>query len=182
MSDNRRRRHPGDPVRESPVRKDERDWKANDPHGSGDVEEVVNNIKDTVINFSKSTALAHRIYHGITDISVSQARKQFEKGDHIATIRSVYTHHGIYDGQGGVYEYNDCVVRHTSLGRFADGDDLYRVEEDTVYTPGQIIYRAQSRLGETDYNILYNNCENFATWCRLGAPIKTRRKRTQHKS
>ena len=127
-------------------------------------------------NHSKSTAPLHRLYHALTDISVSQGRKQFKKGDHIATIRSVYTHHGIYDGRGGVYEYNDGVVRHTSLGKFADGDDLYRVDEDTRYSPGQIIYRAQSRLREKDYNILYNNCENFATWCRLGAPIKTRGK------
>ena len=127
-------------------------------------------------NHSKSTAPLHRLYHALTDISVSQGRKQFKKGDHIATIRSVYTHHGIYDGRGGVYEYNDGVVRHTSLSRFADGDDLYRVDEDTKYRPGEIIYRAQSRLREKDYNILYNNCENFATWCRLGAPIKTRGK------
>ena len=137
----------------------------------------MNNIRDTVNNFAKSTALGHRLYHVLTDLNVSQARKQFKKGDHIATIRSIYTHHRIYDGQGGVYEYNDGVVRHTSLGRFADVDDLYRVEEDTVYTSGQIIYRVQSRLGEKDYNLLYNNCENFATWCRLGAPIKTKGKK-----
>lgn len=172
-----KRRNPGDPVRKSPVRQDERDWKTNNPHGSGDVEEGLNNIIDSVKNVNDALTPIKRIWHTITDLNVSQARKQFKKGDHIATIRSIYSHHGIYDGQGGVYEYNDGVVRHTSLGRFADGDDLYLFEEDTVYTPGQIIYRAQSRLGEKEYNVFYNNCQSFATWCRLGAPIKTRGKR-----
>lgn len=170
------KRDPGAPRSKSPVRQTEREWKQTETNGVGEVEEVVNNGIDSTKNLVDSLNPLNRIYHAVTDLSVSQARKTFKKGDHIATIRSIYSHHGIYDGQGGVYEYNDGEVSPTSLGRFADGDDLYRVDEDTVYSPGQIIYRAQSRLREKEYNLLYNNCENFATWCRLGEPIKTRRK------
>jgi phage shock protein A len=31
-----------------------------------------------------------------------------------------------------------------------------------------VIHRAQSRLGERKYNLLFNNCEHFATWCKTG--------------
>jgi hypothetical protein len=31
-----------------------------------------------------------------------------------------------------------------------------------------VINRAMSRLGEQKYNLLFNNCEHFATWCKTG--------------
>ena len=31
-----------------------------------------------------------------------------------------------------------------------------------------VIARAESRLGEGAYDLLFNNCEHFATWCREG--------------
>jgi len=43
-----------------------------------------------------------------------------------------------------------------------------------VYKPGEsfavqeTIARANSLLGEADYNALINNCEHFATWCKTG--------------
>ena len=30
------------------------------------------------------------------------------------------------------------------------------------------LQRAQSRLGEQSYNLLFNNCEHFAHWCKTG--------------
>ena len=137
----------------------------------GDAMEVLNNLTDSVENLSDAMDPLNRISHAITDLSVEEARKVFKTGDHIATMRTAYSHHGIYDGRGGVYEYDDSCVRHISLKNFSNGDRLYRVDEGTVYSPKEIIYRANSRLGEDDYNIFYNNCENFATWCRLGEEI-----------
>lgn len=32
----------------------------------------------------------------------------------------------------------------------------------------QILARAWSRAGESHYNLLFNNCEHFATWCFYG--------------
>ena len=37
-----------------------------------------------------------------------------------------------------------------------------------VYTKDEIVDRARSRLFEEDYNVVINNCEHFAVWCRLG--------------
>ncbi len=37
-----------------------------------------------------------------------------------------------------------------------------------LYTPQETIQRAKSRLGETEYNLAFNNCEHFAIWCKTG--------------
>jgi hypothetical protein len=31
-----------------------------------------------------------------------------------------------------------------------------------------VVDRAMSRLGERQYNLLFNNCEHFASWCKIG--------------
>jgi hypothetical protein len=36
------------------------------------------------------------------------------------------------------------------------------------FLPDVTIERAESRLGEKKYNLLFNNCEHFATWCKTG--------------
>jgi hypothetical protein len=37
-----------------------------------------------------------------------------------------------------------------------------------LYSPEETVARARSRLGETNYNLLTNNCEHFAIWCKTG--------------
>ena len=37
-----------------------------------------------------------------------------------------------------------------------------------LYTPEETVQRAKSRLGETNYKILTNNCEHFVIWCKTG--------------
>lgn len=37
-----------------------------------------------------------------------------------------------------------------------------------LYTPEETVARARSRIGETGYNLLTNNCEHFAIWCKTG--------------
>lgn len=37
-----------------------------------------------------------------------------------------------------------------------------------LYTPGETIARARSRLGEEKYSLPFNNCEHFAIWCKTG--------------
>ena len=37
-----------------------------------------------------------------------------------------------------------------------------------LYTPEETVERAYSRLGETKYNLVTNNCEHFAVWCKTG--------------
>ncbi len=37
-----------------------------------------------------------------------------------------------------------------------------------VFSPEKTIARARSRLGESEYNLVVNNCEHFAIWCKTG--------------
>lgn len=42
-----------------------------------------------------------------------------------------------------------------------------------IYSPEETVQRAESRLGERDYNIATNNCEHFAIWCKTGVSEST---------
>ena len=46
--------------------------------------------------------------------------------------------------------------------------DLTLGEQPTIYSPAETVARARSRLGQRGYNLLLNNCEHFAIWCKTG--------------
>jgi predicted ATPase len=37
-----------------------------------------------------------------------------------------------------------------------------------LYSGKETVERARSRLGEDKYNLVFNNCEHFAVWCKTG--------------
>jgi len=37
-----------------------------------------------------------------------------------------------------------------------------------IFSPHETVTRAYSRLGEDKYNLIMNNCEHFAIWCKTG--------------
>lgn len=48
---------------------------------------------------------------------------------------------------------------------------LFRLVRETsyhLYTPEETVARAKSRIGEENYNLVVNNCEHFAIWCKTG--------------
>lgn len=49
--------------------------------------------------------------------------------------------------------------------------ELYTVlssKDYHLYPPAETIRRARSKLGETEYDLLFNNCEHYAIWCKTG--------------
>lgn len=53
------------------------------------------------------------------------------------------------------------------------GGSEYFVNKDwkhrrTVFSAEETIQRARKRLGEENYNLVTNNCEHFAMWCKTG--------------
>ena len=46
--------------------------------------------------------------------------------------------------------------------------DLLFGEEAKLYSAKETVERARSRIGEHGYNLLLNNCEHFAVWCKTG--------------
>jgi Lecithin retinol acyltransferase len=97
-------------------------------------------------------------------------------GAHLTTSRRGYSHHGVYVGRGRVVHYSGLSgfwqcgpVEEVSLSRFANGQAVRVVDHlEPHYSPEEIVGRARSRLGESDYRLLSNNCEHFCNWCLSG--------------
>ena len=91
--------------------------------------------------------------------------------DHLQVPRrhGLFNHHGIDLGDGTVAHYLEG--REILRSPFADfsQEEVVSVTEHTDASPaGVTLRRAMSRLGEQNYNLLFNNCEHFATWCKTG--------------
>ena len=148
---------------------------------------VSNSVKEEVMNIGRNVGIDMAVFYSKENcaLSIEEAKLLLVKGDHIRILLQnketgfYLYHHGIYDGNGTVYEYNgryssqeDFTFELCSLESFARGK---RIELDnrerSLYSPDEIIKRAKTRLGEKAYNLRNNNCENVATWCRCGTPI-----------
>jgi hypothetical protein len=95
------------------------------------------------------------------------------RADHIYVERDkfgvfAYTHHGIDCGNGTVIEYSEDCIRRIPIAEFSQGKTIYQEQYDYCDSPNIVIQRAESRLGERKYNLVFNNCEHFATWCKTG--------------
>src|SRR5258705_6886660 len=97
------------------------------------------------------------------------------RADHIFVWRLGYTHHAIDCGDGTVIHYTgevgqktNAAIRQTPTSEFAKGSAIEIRFYSRCDEPDPVIERARSRLGETEYNLAFNNCEHFATWCKTG--------------
>ena len=80
-------------------------------------------------------------------------------------------HHGIDLGDGTVAHYLEGrEILRSPLVEFSRGQPISTViyPEGSTSTTGQTLRRAMGRLGEQRYNLLFNNCEHFAHWCKTG--------------
>ncbi len=109
--------------------------------------------------------------------------EKLEKGDILMLNRGLYKHFGIYIGENSVIHYTDksgdwgkdICVQKTSLKEFAKDSEIVIcklpesfIRNNKVYSPDETVERAFSRLGEREYNLVTNNCEHFAIWCKTG--------------
>lgn len=96
-------------------------------------------------------------------------------GAHLVSPRGVYTHHGIYIGNGSVIHYSGFCderaagpIEITDLQRFSSGNGFEARTYKDSFAPKVIVARAKSRLGEQKYSLFSNNCEHFCHWCITG--------------
>lgn len=96
--------------------------------------------------------------------------------------RVLYQHHGIFIGEDNVVHWrgelgailgqeDPPVIEVDKLATFCDGATPIVIEYDKeidVLERVEVVHRALSRRGESGYNILGNNCEHFAIWCKTG--------------
>ena len=45
---------------------------------------------------------------------------------------------------------------------------FFRDFDSKLYSPEETVARARSKIGEDEYNLILNNCEHFAIWCKTG--------------
>ena len=81
----------------------------------------------------------------------------------------LFNHHGIDLGDGTVAHYLEGrEILRSTLEEFSQGQPLQVINHAEASPVGVTLRRAMGRLGEQDYNLLFNNCEHFATWCKTG--------------
>ena len=93
--------------------------------------------------------------------------------DHLEVPRQhgLFNHHGIDLGDGTVAHYLEGrEILRSPLEDFSQGQPVSVVEHADASTPGVTLRRAMGRIGEQNYNLLFNNCELFAPWCKTGRP------------
>jgi hypothetical protein len=93
--------------------------------------------------------------------------------DHLQAPRQhgLFNHHGIDLGDGTVAHYLEGrAILRSPLEEFSRSQPITVVDypEETISAPGVTVRRAMGRLGEQNYNLLFNNCEHFAHWCKTG--------------
>ena len=101
-----------------------------------------------------------------------------QPGDHLVVSRWGYDHHGLYAGNNQVIHYTGPFSSEgpvtgriivSSLEIFTGNGDCYlREYSHRYYSPSESLARAHQRLGERAYNLQFNNCEHFVTWCIQG--------------
>lgn len=109
----------------------------------------------------------------------------------------LYEHYAVYVGdnqvihyaaQGGKGDFNG-IIHLAPFDEFLKDDDEYFVlyfddmnkmslknifsqifggEVPRLFSPKETVQRAYSRLGEREYDLINNNCEHFAIWCKTG--------------
>jgi len=104
----------------------------------------------------------------------------FKLGDIISVSRLLYHHYGVYAGNNRVIHYSsengdfgkDICVREVDFQKFSNGGSCKVVKFDKnrikLFSGKETVNRARSRMGEADYNLVFNNCEHFALWCKTG--------------
>ena len=91
--------------------------------------------------------------------------------DHLQVPRQhgLFKHHGIDLGDGTVAHYLEGrEILRSSTDDFSQGQPLTVIAHADASPTRVTLQRAMSRIGEQNYNLLFNNCEHFASWCKTG--------------
>jgi hypothetical protein len=93
--------------------------------------------------------------------------------DHLQVPRQhgLFNHHGIDLGDGTVAHYLEGrAILRSALADFSRDQtpSVVAYPKGGCSPAGVTLRRAMGRLGEQNYNLLFNNCEHFAHWCKTG--------------
>jgi hypothetical protein len=121
----------------------------------------------------------------ILNKSLSDSKLKLQRGDIIGISRGPIEHFGVFFGYDQVIHFtsmnsdismkNNRIMK-TRIGHFLKGNPyMFKVESEKLveyfgepYSPKETIDRAKSQLGKGEYDLIVNNCEHFAFWCKFG--------------
>ncbi len=125
--------------------------------------------------------------------------KQIRPGDVIFVERAgnLYRHYGVYVGGGEIIHYSsddgdfggNISVHKTNMEQFLDGAGQYfickfpvhcRIRGYHLFSKKETVERAYQRLGERQYDLVGNNCEHFALWCRTNVSDSSQVKKLEN--
>ncbi|WP_276784790.1 lecithin retinol acyltransferase family protein [Thalassolituus oleivorans] len=151
-------------------------------------EELSFNLEE-VTEFSSKSFIDNMLKEAyVSNLTSHPLLGQLRIGDHLVTSRSGYTHHGIFVGYETTSDSRarPCIIHYSGL---ADGLNSGPVEKvtlegfcsgkgftvkpyvDRVYSREESVDRAHNRLCESNYNLVWNNCEHFVEWCINGVAL-----------
>ncbi len=104
----------------------------------------------------------------------------FKFGDHIKTkIDSVF-HHGVFVSENEIIHFcsneafsilsNDLEIKKTNIAVFAQGNkvEVIGYPKSKRLSVEKSVEKARSKIGNKDYDIIFNNCEHFVNSCITG--------------
>ncbi len=108
-------------------------------------------------------------------------RKKPSCGDHIRVMTDTgYYHHAIYINDNEVIHFStekgfsilsrDLEVKSTNIDIFTLGSDVEvkKYNERERFSAEKTVKIAKSMIGNKDYDLVFNNCEHFASFCATG--------------
>ncbi|BFZ05769.1 hypothetical protein BsWGS_08808 [Bradybaena similaris] len=112
----------------------------------------------------------------------SRVLQSLSPGDRVQFHRFLYSHWGIYIGDGNIIhvsEDNEDKAAKVKIDNFWDvaGEDKASKNngqdiEWSSLSAEQIIRRARSYVGNTEYDQLFDSCEHFVNWCRYDRVVR----------
>eukprot|EP00800_Vazella_pourtalesii_P006049 TRINITY_DN173_c0_g1_i12.p1 TRINITY_DN173_c0_g1~~TRINITY_DN173_c0_g1_i12.p1 ORF type:complete len:173 (+),score=34.06 TRINITY_DN173_c0_g1_i12:55-573(+) len=87
-------------------------------------------------------------------------------------IVGLANHYGVYIGEEGVIDFSREGVRLSSFGDFAGQYEIHIRRYDRMRSKEEIVETALYYLKDEEewgeYNLVFNNCEHFASFCATG--------------
>lgn len=118
----------------------------------------------------------------IQETSIKEiSAKELKQGDILVAIKKggTYLHYGVYVGNGEVVHFSfhkgekirDTRIIKTTIEEFANGSSMYRepIREGMAPNNGKDTARIAENMVDNKfggYNLLRNNCEHFANYCK----------------
>jgi len=104
---------------------------------------------------------------------------KYQPGDILYVNRGLYRHYGIYAGFSKVIHLaasngdfgKNIYVHEIDFDKFKNGDNCFVLEINEnlyQYSKEETLDRARLKIGQKNYNLIFNNCEHFVYWCRTG--------------